>query len=208
MRRAGGHLQYNEAVTGHTLVIPVVARGLTLCTVLAFAAAPSLRAQANTTSITGSVLDASRTVVSGAQVSARHLETGLVRTAPTQADGRYVLPALPVGAYEIRVEMAGFRPLVRRGITLAVRELAVVDFTLEVGGFDQEITVTAQAPNVRTRSAELSYLVGEHAMRDLPLNGRNYTDLALLQPGVVAYTHRDGGSVVAHGLGMSIHGTD
>ena len=208
MRRAGGHLQYNEAVTGHTVVISVVARGLTLCAVLAFAAAPSLRAQANTTSITGSVLDASRTVVSGAQVSARHLETGLVRTAPTQADGQYVLPALPVGAYEIRVEMAGFRPLVRRGITLAVRELAVVDFTLEVGGFDQEITVTAQAPNVRTRSAELSYLVGEHAMRDLPLNGRNYTDLALLQPGVVAYTHRDGGSVVAHGLGMSINGQD
>ena len=170
-------------------------------------AAPAY-AQVNTATITGSVHDPSRALVSGAQVTARHVETGLVRTAPTKADGRYVLPWLPVGAYEIRVEMSGFRPLVRRGITLAVGETAVVDFTLEVGAFDQEITVTADTWLVRTGSAELSYLVPEHAIRDLPLNGRNYTDLALLQPGVVAYAHRDGGSVVAHGLGMSINGQD
>ena len=68
--------------------------------------------------------------------------------------------------------------------------------------------MTAEAPLVQTRSGELSYLVGEETIRDLPLNGRNYTDLALLQPGVVAYPHRDGGSVVAHGLGMSINGQD
>jgi carboxypeptidase family protein/TonB-dependent receptor-like protein len=176
-----------------------------IASLLAVAAA---QAQVNSTTITGTVHDSSRAVVSGALVTARHLETGLVRTAPTKGDGRYLLPSLPVGAYEVRVEMAGFRPLVRRGITLAVAETAVVDFTLEVGGFDQEITVVADTPLVRTGSAELSYLVPEHAIRDLPLNGRNYTDLALLQPGVVAYAHRDGGSVVAHGLGMSVNGQD
>ena len=175
---------------------------------IALAAAAPLFAQATTTAITGTVRDASRAVVAGALVTARHLPTGLVRTAPSQADGRYVLPALPVGAYELRVETAGFRPLVRRGVTLAVGEPAVVDLVLEVGGFDQEVTVTAEAPNVRTGSAELSYLVGERAIQDLPLNGRNYTDLAYLQPGVIAYTHRDTGSVVAHGVGMSVNGQD
>ena len=61
---------------------------------------------------------------------------------------------------------------------------------------------------MRTRSGELSYLVAEEAVHDLPLNGRNFTDLALLQPGVLAFPHRDGGSVVAHGLGTSINGQD
>ncbi len=177
-------------------------------TLIALAAATPLFAQATTTAITGTVRDASRAVVAGALVTARHLPTGLVRTAPSQADGRYALPALPVGAYELRVETAGFRPLVRRGVTLAVGEPAVVDLVLEVGGFDQEVTVTAEASNVRTGSAELSYLVGERAIQDLPLNGRNYTDLAYLQPGVIAYTHRDTGSVVAHGVGMSVNGQD
>ena len=70
------------------------------------------------------------------------------------------------------------------------------------------MTVVGEASAVNTRTGELSYLVDERAIEELPLNGRNYTDLALLQPGVVAYPHRDGGSVVAHGLGMSVNGQD
>ncbi|HVR72355.1 MAG TPA: TonB-dependent receptor [Vicinamibacteria bacterium] len=181
---------------------------LAFITLSSLAATVPLLAQATTTAITGTVRDASRTAVAGALVTARHLETGLARSVPSQADGRYVLPALPVGAYELRVEMTGFRPLLRRGVTLAVGEPAVVDLVLELGAFDQEITVTAETSSVRTGSAELSYLVGERAIHDLPLNGRNYTDLAFLQPGVVAYTHRDTGSVVAHGVGMSVNGQD
>ncbi len=70
------------------------------------------------------------------------------------------------------------------------------------------MTVTDDTVLVNTKTQELSYLVGERAIRDLPLNGRNYTDLSLLQPGVIAYSNRDGGSVVAHGLGISINGQD
>ena len=136
------------------------------------------------------------------------MDTGLARSATTGEDGRFVLPVMPVGAYELRAEMAGFRPVVHRGIHLTVGETAAVPFILEVGALEQEITVVGEAPLVNTQSAELSYLVSENAIRDMPLNGRNYTDLALLQPGVVAYPHRDGGSAVAHGLGMSINGQD
>ena len=93
-------------------------------------AAASGEAQSTTTMLTGTVRDASRAALSGAQITARHLETMLLRTSSTRADGGYVLAALPVGAHEIRVELAGFRPLVRRGVRLAVGEPAVVDFTL------------------------------------------------------------------------------
>jgi hypothetical protein len=166
------------------------------------------RAQSNTTELTGTVTDASGGVLPGALVTARHAETGLTRTATTGPAGRYVMAGLPLGAWEIRVELAGFRPMQRRGIELVIGQASAVDATLQAGAPDEEVTVTADAPLVQTRSGELSYLVGEDAIRDLPLNGRNYTDLALLQPGVVAYPHRDGGSVVAHGLAMSINGQD
>ena len=170
--------------------------------------ATDTRAQSTTSAITGLVRDASGAAVAGVHVTARHTGTGLARTATTDAHGRYVLAALPLGAFEVRAERDGFRPLLRRGVSLSIGESVVLDLRLELGAMDQEVTVTAETPRVRTDSGELSYLVSEKAIQNLPLNGRNYTDLALLQPGVVAYPHRDGGSVVAHGLGTSINGQD
>lgn len=167
----------------------------------------ALHAQ-TTASIDGTVTDATGAVLSGAKVTVRHVETGASRAATTNAGGHYFFPMLAVGAYELRAEFAGFRPLVRKGIQLAVGDSAIVNLSLEVGAVENEVTVVGEAPLVNVASQELSYLVTEKAMRDLPLNGRNYTDLALLQPGVIAYPHRDGGSVVAHGLGMSINGQD
>ncbi len=158
--------------------------------------------------ITGRILDRTGAVLAGAKVAARHVETGLRREASSSDEGRFVLPALPAGAYEIRATQAGFRAVVRKGVQLTVAETVVVDLVLDVGALDQEVTVEGRASGVNTESGELSYLVSEDAIRELPLNGRNYTDLALLQPGVVAFPHRDGGSVVAHGLGVSINGQD
>jgi hypothetical protein len=161
-----------------------------------------------TSIITGRVQDATGASLASAKIMARLAETGFLRSTTTDGEGRYALPNLPVGVYEVRAEREGFRPLVRQGVRLTVAETVVTDFVLEVGRFDQELTVVGEASPVNTQSSELSYLVSESAIRDLPLNGRNYTDLALLQPGAVAYSHRDGGSVVAHGLGTSINGQD
>jgi len=158
--------------------------------------------------LSGTVEDANASALPGVTVTARNVETALTRTTVTGNNGRYVIAALPPGTYEVRAELTGFRPLVRRGIGLSIGQAVVLHLRLDLGGLAEEITVSGGTPLVNTSSAELSYLVESDAIQRMPLNGRNYTDLALLQPGVLAYPHRDGGSVVAHGLGMSVNGQD
>jgi hypothetical protein len=165
-------------------------------------------AQVTTGTIAGRVFDSGGGVLPGVTVTARQTETGLQRTTTSDTQGRYIIAALPPGAYELRAELQGFRALIRSGVTLTIAQTAVVDLTMTVGGVTEQVTVVGEASTVNTRTGELSYLVDERAIEELPLNGRNYTDLALLQPSVVAYPHRDGGSVVAHGLGISVNGQD
>ena len=169
---------------------------------------PLASAAQTTATLAGRVLDSSGAVLPGVAVTARQTGTGLQRSATSDTQGRYIVAALSPGTYEIRAELSGFRPLSRSGVTLTIAQTAVVDLTLTVGGVAEEVTVVGEASAVNTRTGELGYLVDERAIEELPLNGRNYTDLALLQPSVVAYPHRDGGSVVAHGLGMSVNGQD
>src|SRR5215218_6732764 len=178
----------------------------TVLFVIAAFAAPSVAQTAGT--ITGMVTDASDAALPGVTISARNTETALTRTVVSGAQGRYAIPALPPGTYEIRIELTGFTPQVRRDVHLAVAETLALNVTMQVGGVALEEVVTAATPLVNTSTSELSYLVGSQAIEQLPLNGRNYTDLALLQPGVNSFPHRDGGSVVAHGLAMSVNGQD
>ena len=182
--------------------------GKTLGVVLVWACAAAAGAQTTTSSILGQVRADTGAPLPGAEVTALHLESGLVRTTVAEPTGHFTLPALPPGTYEVRASLEQFRPLVRRGVALAVGEPVVLSLTLTLGGATDEVTVVAETSAVRTRSGELSYLVSEAAIRDLPLNGRNYTDLGFLQPGVVAFPYREGGSVVAHGLAASVNGQD
>jgi hypothetical protein len=166
-------------------------------------------ASAQTSStITGDVKDGNGAVLVGVTVTAKHLETGLTRTTTSEAEGRFVFPSVPVGLYELTAEYTGFERLTFPNVRLTVNDTTAVSLVMKVSGLTADVTVNSGEALVNTQTAELSYLVGEEAIRELPLNGRNYTDLALLQPGVIGYPHRDGGSVVAHGLGMSINGQD
>ncbi len=158
--------------------------------------------------LAGTVLDRSGAAIPDVQVIVEQTPTELRRSTVTDKNGRFLFPDLAPAEYAIRAEKPGFHPVVRQSVTLTVGEAVTLDLVLDVGALDQEITVSDRPSMVNTQTAEVSFLVGEQAMRQLPLNGRNYTDLALLQPGVNAYPHRDGGSVVAHGLGMSINGQD
>ncbi|HET7112579.1 MAG TPA: TonB-dependent receptor [Pyrinomonadaceae bacterium] len=169
--------------------------------------ASSIAAQ-TTSTITGEVKDTNSALLVGVRITATALETGVTRTTSSGVEGRFVFPALPVGTYALRAEHDGFEPLVPQNVRLTVNETVHVSLVLKIAGLTANVTVDSGELLVNTESAELSYLVSEQLIRDLPLNGRNYTDLALLQPGVVAYTHRDGGSVVAHGLATSINGQD
>ena len=177
-----------------------------LCLFVPLLAAPALGQTAAT--ISGTVEDPNRSGLPGVTITVRNTDTALVRSVATGPEGRYVIAGLPPGAYELRAELASFRPHVRRSLQLTIAQALVLNITLQVGGLSEEVTVTGNTSLVNTSSAELSYLVGADAIGALPLNGRNYTDLALLQPGVLAYPHRDGGSVVAHGLAMSVNGQD
>lgn len=167
----------------------------------------SLPAQ-TTSTIGGTVRDQNGAVVPGVKITVRHLATNLIRATQTDAEGRYTLPELRVGQYAIRTEMTGFRAFARDDVTLTLGEAVVINITLEVGTFIQDDFIVSALPDVNTQTQELSFLVNERAIRELPLNGRNYTDLAFLQPGVIAFPHREGGSIVAHGTAASINGQD
>lgn len=142
-------------------------------------------AQVPTGTISGVVKDSSGAVAPAANVTLRNTETGLTRTVVSATDGSYLVPALPVGTYEVRVELSGFQTAVHSGVTLSIDQHAVIDFTLQVGTATQTVSVTGEAPLVNTTSgASMGTLVSEAQVEDLPLNGRNYVDLTLLQPGV------------------------
>jgi carboxypeptidase family protein len=141
-----------------------------------------------TASLTGTLKDTSGAVVPGVTVTIKNLESGLTRTAETDASGSYNAPSLPVGQYEVSAEKPGFKQQVRRGITLAVAQQAVVNLTLEVGEVEQQVTVTAAAPLVNTTLSPTSGLVGEKQVKDLPLNGRSFDQLLTLTTGTTNYT--------------------
>ena len=123
-------------------------------------------------------------MVPGAAVTVANVETGLTRSGSSAADGSYKFPALPVGVYEVRAEHPGFQRAVQSGLKLAVGQDAVITLTLQVGAVEQTIAVTAQAPLIETTTANVSGLVGENEVRDLPLNARNLVELAALFPGI------------------------
>lgn len=158
--------------------------------------------------LAGTVVDGTGAALPGVRLTAEQMPTGLARSVVSDNEGRYLFPSLPPSVYRLKAEREGFRPVVREGIEMTVASSLTVDLTMEVGALDQQVTITDRPSMVNTQTSELSFLVGETAMRELPLNGRNYTDLALLTPGVAAFPHRDGGSVVAHGLAMSMNGRD
>jgi hypothetical protein len=139
------------------------------------------RAQLDTGTISGTVTDQSGGAIPGATIAIRNVETGVTRSLPTNAAGRYEAVALPVGNYEVRASLTGFQTLVRSGITLTVGRNAVVDMALQVGEVAQSVTVTGEASFVETTTATVSNLVDEKRVTDIPLNNRDLTGLAFLQ---------------------------
>src|SRR5438876_6553162 len=129
--------------------------------------------QLPTATILGTVKDSTGAVIPGAAITAKSVETGLTRSAVSAEAGSYHLSALPVGAYEVRVELPGFRTEVRSGLTLTVSQEAVVNFALQPGALDQTVGVTEDAPLVNTTSGALGGLVDEQKVAELPRNGRN-----------------------------------
>ena len=172
-----------------------------------FSAAP-MRAQEVTGSIRGTVFDPSGAGVPSATVTATQIETGQSRTAACNREGTYVLVLLPVGNYRLEASAPGFQKFVQEGITLSVNEWANVPIHLAVGLATQSVEVTANAALIETADTTLGKTVGEREILDLPLNGRDFSQLGLLQPGVVPITPglAQAGGSLRDGQAYSVNG--
>ena len=146
--------------------------------------ASQARAQVAGATLSGSVNDPSGAVVPNAQVSAKNTATGVTRTATTDSAGFYSIPNLLPGAYEITTTAAGFSTVVQSGVELAVGAQQQLNIPMKIGETTQKVQVTEAAPAVQLTSSTLSGEVEAQTVRELPLNGRDWTQLATLQPGV------------------------
>ncbi|MBI4446161.1 MAG: TonB-dependent receptor [Acidobacteria bacterium] len=161
--------------------------------------------QQTTGTIIGIVKDETNARIPGVSLEVKNVNTGISRTALTDDEGRYHVPNLAPGSYEVRAEMAGFQSVVRSGITVTVGGEAVVEFTLKVGEVSEQITISGEAPLVQTSRSDLSGLIQEKKIVDLPLNQRNFIQLATLQSGVLWQRNINQDNTSANfGYGMKI----
>lgn len=154
-----------------------------LFSVFLIAALP-LAAQVGTAELTGAVTDSSGAGVAGSRVVAANAATGVTRDAVSDATGVYVLTLLPPGVYNLSVEAQGFRKISQTNVELQVNQRAKIDFALQVGQVSETIEVAGVAPLLESQSSSLGSVIAEKFVGELPLNGRNFIQLAILSPGV------------------------
>ncbi len=159
-----------------------------LLAVLLAAWTSCLLGQRTTAEVGGTITDSTGAVIANAQIAVTNEGTGIKRDATSNGLGYYTVPLLPPGNYRIAVQNPGFRPITRTGITLEVDQAARIDFVLEVGAVAESVEVTADASKVDTQTVTLKEVVDQRRIQELPLNGRDATQLVLLLPGVYGTT--------------------
>jgi hypothetical protein len=162
--------------------------------ILFLAASPEFAQVIPTGTISGVVKDSSGLLVPNASVTIVNIESNFQRTAQTSDNGMYRFPALPIGHYNVKVQMTGFKTETQRDLTLDVAQEAVVNLTMEVGGVEQQVVVTAEAARVDTTTSSLGHIVDNRQVAELPLNGRNFVDLTLMQTGITQFQNNNFGT--------------
>src|SRR5579864_3210266 len=138
-----------------------------------------------TASLTGTVTDPSGAAIPSAAVTATDADRGTVWKTQSNSEGTYVLPRLPIGRYEVRVEVSGFQTAVHAPFSLELNQAARIDFAMTIGQVSQQMEVSAAAPLLQTETTSVSSVMEASAIANLPLETRNYNQLALLVPGAV-----------------------
>jgi hypothetical protein len=164
------------------------------------------RGQDTTATLLGTLTDSSGSVIPGATISITNIDTSQTRTMTADEGGRYRAPLLPPGRYEVTAQLSGFQTVVRTGITLTVGQEAVVNMQMAIGNVTESIRVEGAAPLVETTTGTISHVVSAEQLGSLPLNGRDFSQLALLQPGVVMSRSSVNGSNVGQGIKISVAG--
>jgi Carboxypeptidase regulatory-like domain/TonB dependent receptor len=160
--------------------------GRAVVAVLAFVFLALRLASASITgSISGVVTDASGAVISGASVVASDTLTGVKTATKTDARGFYGLPALAIGTYDLEIRQVGFKTYQKTGLVIDANSALRADASLEVGAISEKVEVSTDSVNVETQSTQMGEVISANRMTSVPLDGRSYTDLLALQPGVV-----------------------
>src|SRR6202163_3752176 len=155
-------------------------------------------------SISGTVTDQTGAVIPDTTVSALNLDTTVVQTTKTNANGFYNFTALPVGRYEIEILRDGFKPYKRTGLVADVNSQLRADIVLSMGGQSEEVVVSDTAVHVETESSQMGQVVTGTEIVSVALNGRSFTDLMSLQPGIVPMSTQTPDSVVMAGASVAI----
>ena len=170
------------------------------CTLLLILAASVAAFAQDTGTFTGTVHDSTGAVVSGAEVTITNTSIGVSRTETSNADGDWLAAGLPIGSYDLSVTAKGFKKYEAKGVVLRVAQKARVDVNLEVGSITTEVKVAGEnVAQVETQSSEISGVVTAAEISQLELNGRNFTQLVTLTPGVSNQTNQDEGTVGVNG---------
>jgi outer membrane receptor protein involved in Fe transport len=185
----------------------VLVAGVLICFCLDLMPTHAFGQVAGTASISGRVTDASGAAVPAAAVTIRDTDTSVSQTVNTDEQGRYLVPDLPIGPYQITAAKPGFQNATHTGVTLTVGSAPVVDFQLKVGQATQTVNVSAEAAQVQTTTSAVSSLVNQTQMRELPLNGRDFEQLILLAPGVATYPEGGSSALTSVANAYSISGT-
>ena len=149
-----------------------------------------LLAQSELATLTGSVADSSGGVIANAEVTVTNQGTNISSTGKSNENGRYVVPSLKPGLYTLAVSAPGFKKYVNNALTLQVNQTARLDIELTIGEVTQEVTVSAEAPLLEVDTSGRGAVIDERKIVELPLNGRDYNQLATLSPGVLTATPR------------------
>jgi len=142
-------------------------------------------AQTTLATLEGKVTDEEGAGLPGAEVTARNMDTGYVLSTLSRSDGGYIISGIQPGTYEIKVALSGFTTQVRRGVTFTVGGKLKIDFVLKPAAVEEEVTVVAEAPMVEVTKSEISSVIDRQKIDDLPLLNRNFSDLTILQAGVL-----------------------
>ena len=166
-------------------------------------------AQRSTATVRGTARDTTQAVIPGVTITVTNQDTGLVRAVTTNADGVYVAPELPIGRYTIEAQLQGFKTRVAHGHSAQVADEFAVDFELAAGDVAETVNVEASSTPVKVLGGDVSGVITGEQVRELPLNGRNFLQLATLMPGVSApdfLNVKDKG--LLGGSDMSVSGSD
>jgi hypothetical protein len=166
----------------------IIVAMLVLCSV---ALAPSAIAQQTTGNISGRIVDDQGAAVPGVAVTGRNTQTGFTRMDISDAEGIYRLPALPVGTYDLSADLQGFSKVENKAITVNLGQSLDIGMTLTIAGVSERVTVTGYTPLIETRSSSVGGVVDVSRIESLPLNGRQFANLAATIPGVGLGFHSD-----------------